>query len=126
MWQGLPASILVQSLRASLPPVIHDEIRNLLDAPPSGDEAPSLGDIEDALTVGYARALALDGERRQLEKKIADVVAHLSERSANGGGSESELATLGRRLSAADGDLTSLRALLSTLRTRADATRATL
>ncbi|HEX6663262.1 MAG TPA: hypothetical protein VF025_06265 [Gaiellaceae bacterium] len=106
--------------------MIHDEIRNLLDAPPSGDKAPSLGDIEDALTVGYARALALDGERRQLEKKIADVVAHLSERSGNGGGSESELATLGRRLSAADGDLTSLRALLSTLRTRADATRATL
>jgi hypothetical protein len=106
--------------------VIHDDIRNLLDAPPSGDEAPSLGDIENALTAGYARALALDAERRHLEKKIADVVAHLGKRSDNGGGSESELATLGRRLSAADGDLTSLRALLSTLRTRADATRATL
>lgn len=110
-----------------MPPVIHDDIRNLLDAPPSGDAAPSLGDIEDALTVGYARALALDAERRQLEKKIADVVAHLGNRSgANGGGSESELATLGQRLTAADGDLTSLRALLSTLRTRADAARATL
>lgn len=107
--------------------MIHDDIRNLLNSPPSGDEAPSLGDIEDALTVGYARALALDAERRQLEKKIADVVAHLGKRSgANGEGSESELATLGQRLSAADGDLTSLRALLSTLRTRADATRATL
>jgi hypothetical protein len=104
--------------------VIHDDIRSLLDAPPSGDRAPSLGDIEDALTVGYARALALDAERRQLEKKIADVVAHLGKISdGNGKASESELASLGRRLSAADGDLTSLRALLSTLRTRADAAR---
>lgn len=107
--------------------MIHDDIRSLLDAPPSGEKAPSLGDIEDALTVGYARALALDAERRQLEKKIAEVVAHLGGASGgNGKASESELATLGRRLSTADGDLTSLRALLSTLRTRADAARATL
>jgi hypothetical protein len=126
MWEGLPVLDTCESSRVPLPPVIHDDIRNLLDAPPSGEEAPSLGDIEDALTVGYARALALDAERRQLEKKIADVVAHLGKRSDNGWGSESELATLGRRLSAADGDLTSLRALLSTLRTRADAARATL
>ena len=107
--------------------MIHDDIRSLLDAPPSGETAPSLGDIEDALTVGYAQALALDAERRQLEKKIAEVVAHLGKASGgNGRASESELANLGRRLSVADGDLTSLRALLSTLRTRADAARASL
>ncbi len=97
----------------------HDDIRSLLEAPQVGDEAPSLGDIEEALTIGYARALALDAERRQLEKKIKEVVAHLHQRSGTNGTSESELATLGRRLSVADGDLTSLRALLSSLRARA-------
>ena len=101
--------------------MINDEIRTLLDAPASGADAPSLDAIEDTLTSGYARALALEAERRQLERKIAEVAAEL------GGGSgdrSSELATLGRRLADADGDIAHLRELLASLRTRASELRA--
>ena len=120
----MPRSILVATRRVP-PPLTHDDIRSLLEAPQIGDEAPSLGDIEEALTTGYARALALDAERRQLEKKITAVLDHL-QRSGTNGKSESELATLGRRLSVADGNLTSLRALLSSLRARAAEARTAL
>ena len=99
--------------------MIQEEIRTLLDAPPTGDDAPSLDAIEHTLTAGYARALALEAERWRLERKIADVAAHIG----SGGTDQSELATLGERLSAADGDLTRLRGLLSSLRARATEVR---
>jgi hypothetical protein len=101
--------------------MIHEEIRTLLDAPPTGEDAPSLDAIEHTLTAGYARALALEAERWRLERKIAEVAAHIGEGSSEQG----ELATLGRRLSAADGDLTRLRGLLTSLRTRAAEVRTT-
>jgi hypothetical protein len=104
--------------------MIHDEIRQLLDAPPTGKDAPSLDDIEHTLTAGYARALALEAERWRLERKIAAVVAQLGEKQA-ARAEASELATLGERLSAADGHLTQLRVLLTSLRTRADEVRTT-
>jgi hypothetical protein len=97
--------------------MIHDEIRTLLDAPAGGDAAPSLGDIEHMLTAGYARALALEAERWRLERQIAEVAAKLGDES--GELQHSELATLGQRLSLANGDLESLRGLLSSLRSRA-------
>ena len=102
--------------------MIHDDIRSLLDSPPSGDAAPSLDSIEHTLTAGYARALALEAERWQVERKIADVAARLGEEVTDE--DASELAQLGRRLSEADGDLTNLRNLLVALRTRADEVRA--
>ena len=102
--------------------MIHDEIRQLLDAPPTGEDAPSLDAIEHTLTAGYARALALEAERWRLERQIAQVASQLSERR---GGETSELAALGEQLSAADGHLSQLRGLLSSLRTRADQVRAT-
>ena len=46
--------------------MIQEEIRTLLDAPPTGDDAPSLDAIEHTLTAGYARALALEAERWRL------------------------------------------------------------
>jgi len=101
--------------------MIQDQIRTLLDAPPTGDEAPSLGDIEHTLTAGYARALELEAERWRLERKIAEAAAALGAKATDG--QHSELATLGQRLSAAARDLTRLRALLLSLRTRADAVR---
>lgn len=103
--------------------MIHDEIRSLLDAPPSGAEAPSIDDIEDTLTAGYARALALEAERWRLERKIAEIAARLGKETSDL--PASELATLGQRLVVADGSLTQLRGLLSSLRTRADQVRAT-
>jgi hypothetical protein len=105
--------------------MIHEEIRTLLDAPPTGEDAPSLDAIEHTLTAGYARALALDAERWQLERKIAEVAAHIGNGATELVTEQSELITLGRLLSAADGDLTSLRGLLSSLRTRAAEVRTT-
>jgi DNA repair exonuclease SbcCD ATPase subunit len=100
-------------------PMIDDAIRSLLHAPRCGAEAPTLDDIEDKLTAGYARALALDGERRRLERRLAETAAKMNERAPK----ESEVAELGRRLSATDGDLAELRRLLSSLRARADEVR---
>jgi hypothetical protein len=101
--------------------MIQEEIRSLLEAPPSGDDAPSLDHIEHTLTAGYATALALEAERWRLERKIAEVAAGLSD--ASGGLDQAELTKLGQRLTEADGDLASLRALLSSLRSRADEVR---
>jgi ABC-type phosphate transport system auxiliary subunit len=101
--------------------MIDDEIRTLLDAPAGGDDAPSLGDIEHTLTAGYASALALEAERMRLERRITEVAASLGNDSNEG--RHSELAELGQQLSAANGDLTKLRDLLSSLRSRADEVR---
>ena len=103
--------------------MIHEEIRTLLDAPPTGDDAPSLDDIEHTLTSGYASALALEAERLRLERRISAVAAKLGEEASDL--RHSELLKLGQRLSAADGDLSRLRALLASLRSRADAVRTT-
>ena len=102
--------------------MIHDDIRSLLETSPQGEDAPSLDHIENTLTAGYARALALEAERWRIERKIADVAARLGDEVTDE--DASELAQLGRRLSSADGDLTNLRSLLVALRTRADEVRA--
>ena len=102
--------------------MIQEEIQQLLDAPPSGEDAPTLDHLEHTLTAGYASALALEAERWRLERKIADVAAHLA-RGADTN-EASELASLGQRLAAADGNLSQLRALLSSLRARAAEVRA--
>jgi hypothetical protein len=99
------------------PAIIDDEIRTLLDAPASGQGSPSLDDIEDTLTAGYAQALALDAERWRIERRLSEAAAGLSDEAADAG--SSELVVLGRRLSATAGDLTQLRELLSCLRKRA-------
>src|SRR2546425_12443724 len=83
--------------------MIDDEIRSLLEAPPTGEHAPSLDDLEHTLTAGYARALALEAERWRLERKIAEVAAELGRQS--GRGETGELTRLAGELSTADGDL---------------------
>jgi ABC-type phosphate transport system auxiliary subunit len=103
--------------------VIHEDIRTLLEAPPTGVGAPSLDHIEHTLTSGYARALALEAERRRIERKLADVAARLGDETTDE--DASELARLGQSLSVADDDLTNLRTLLASLRVRADEVRAT-
>jgi uncharacterized membrane protein len=102
--------------------MIHEDIRNLLDAPPTGDEAPTLDHIEHTLTSGYARALALEAERWRLERKIADLAARLGEEVTDE--DATQLAKLSQGLADADADLTGLRALLVSLRSRADEVRA--
>src|SRR5438874_12956255 len=104
MQVGAPARILVRiALKLFLPPMIHEDIRTLLEAPPTGDEAPTLDHIEHTLTSGYARALALEAERWRLERKIADVAARLGDEVSDE--DASELTKLSQRLADADGDL---------------------
>lgn len=103
--------------------MIQEEIRTLLESPPLGEAAPSLDAIEDTLTAGYARALELEAEQWRLERRIAEVATQLSESS--GQLRHSELIDLGERLAAAGGELTRLRGLLASLRTRAAEVRAT-
>ncbi len=101
--------------------MIHDDIRTLLDAPPTGEDAPTLDHIEHTLTAGYARALALEAERLRLERKLAEAAARLGDEVTDE--DASELAKLGQSISLADSDLSHLRGLLSSLRTRADEVR---
>ena len=101
--------------------MIHDEILTMLDAPPTGEAAPSLDDVEHTLTAGYAEALALEAERWRLERSLAGAAARLGEHPTG----EPDVAELGRRLAATDGTLADLRTLLSSLRARADELRTT-
>src|SRR5204862_4688825 len=102
--------------------MIHDDITSLLEAPPTGADAPSLDHIEHTLTDGYARALALEAERWRIERRIADVATRLGDEVTDE--DAAELARLGQSLSSADVDLDELRTLLVALRSRADEVRA--
>jgi hypothetical protein len=75
--------------------------------------------IEETLTVGYARALALEAEHWRLERRLGEVAATVGE----GGAGADELSALARRMADADGDLVRLRAALASLRDRASALR---
>jgi hypothetical protein len=86
------------------------EIAALLDAPAGGAGAPSLSALEDTLTTGYARALALEAERERIERGLV-------------GATGLEQADLNRRLEQVKVELTDLRRLLVPLRSRARAVR---
>jgi hypothetical protein len=98
-----------------------ERIRELVDEPVGAEPDGLLARIEHTLTDGYARALALEGERLRLERRIGEVAGELrhgdSERKAQ------EISALATRLSSAGGDLAQLRAELSTLRRRASLVR---
>src|SRR3954454_5195864 len=102
--------------------MIHDDIRSLLESPQTGEDAPSLDNIEHTLTAGYAQALALEAERWRIERRIADVATRLGDEVTDE--DATELARLGQSLSTTDTDLNRLRTLLVALRTRADEVRA--
>lgn len=121
MRSAVGARILVRTGHKLLPPMIQDDIRSLLDAPPTGDNAPTLDHIEHTLTSGYARALTLETERLRIERQLANVAARLGDEATNE--DASELARLGQRLSVADDDLSRLRVLLVSLRARASEVR---
>jgi hypothetical protein len=102
---------------------VDDRILELLRLPDAGEGAPTLARIEDTLTEGYARALALEAECWRVERRLGEVA-----RDAGGGatnGIAQELATLSERLSTADGELARLRDLLGSLHDRARAARST-
>jgi hypothetical protein len=92
------------------------EIRSLLDVPADAEQ-PARAVVEDTLTSGYAYALALEGERLRLERRLRTLLR------ANEGPSErsrlEEIAELTTLLADADRELVGVRVLLSTLRAQA-------
>ena len=68
------------------------QIEDLLSA-----SAPTLAVVEDTLTEGYAKALALEAERLRLERRLGEVARTVS------GDHGDELRRLGTRLRSADG-----------------------
>jgi hypothetical protein len=93
-----------------------EQIEQLLNAPASGDDAPTLARMESTLTEGYAQALALEAERWRLERRLGEVA-----RTVEGPDVSSfadELTALAKGLTRADGELSELRSLLGTLHER--------
>jgi hypothetical protein len=87
------------------------EIEALLEAPSSGDTAPSPEHVEETLTTGYARALELEARRARLERQIGEEAAAPEP-------SVPELSALAKERSRADRELQRLRGLLESLRRR--------
>lgn len=98
---------------------LENQIAALLELPANGAGAPSLATLETTLTDGYAEALALEGERLRIERRLGEVA-----RAAGGAQQARELASLSERLATADGELVRLRGLLRSLQERARASRA--
>lgn len=100
---------------------VQEQIEELLRFPSGGRAAPSLAQVEDVLTEGYARALALEGERLRLERRLGEVAREAS--GALSPGFVDELSMLAKRITHADGELVRLRVLLTRLHDRARALR---
>ena len=101
------------------------QIEELLSAPITGDAAPTLARMEDALTDGYAQALALEAERWRLERRLGEVARTGAgpEPDADATGFADEISHLATRITSADGELTHLRRLLHSLSERARSMR---
>jgi hypothetical protein len=89
---------------------LREKIADLLSLPENGAGAPSIDTIETTLTDGYAAALALEGERWRIERRLGEVA-----RDAGDAEDVRELARLSERLETAGGELAGLRSLLRNL-----------
>jgi hypothetical protein len=98
----------------------HEQLQELLDAPLGGEGAPTVADVENKLTDGYAHALALDAERSRLAKRIGALAAL---EGADAEEKARELSSLSQRLAQADVELSSLRRTLAKVRRRANKLR---
>jgi hypothetical protein len=90
-----------------------EEIAALLASEPAAAALPA---IEDTLTAGYARAMALEAERWRLQRQLGEVAGQVEDDVE---AHVLELARLARCVTKTDGDLGRLRALLGSLRDRA-------
>jgi hypothetical protein len=95
-------------------PAVLTEIRSLLDVP-AGADAPSREVVEHTLTSGYAYALALEGERLRIERRLRILLRS----QAEGGPDAGDVSELTGSLEHADQELAGVRALLSSLRAQA-------
>ena len=96
-------------------PAVLTEIRSLLDVP-AGTDGPSRDEVEHTLTSGYAYALALEGERLRIERRLRALLR------SEGGLDKSaadEFAELTGLLASADQELAGVRSLLLSLRAQA-------
>jgi hypothetical protein len=91
-------------------------IDSLLQSPREADTADVRAHMELTLTDGYAAALALEAEHWRLQRRIGAIAGELAE--GRNKGQTKELASLGRRLTAAEGELEALRDMLVSLRDR--------
>ncbi|MDQ3992488.1 MAG: hypothetical protein M3229_02400 [Actinomycetota bacterium] len=91
-----------------------DRVHALIDAPLDGTPGERAS-IEYTLTEGYARALALEAERRRIDERITELTTLLR---ADDQRRLSEFTALAQRRSRAEGEISRLRALLRTLRER--------
>jgi hypothetical protein len=105
-------------------PLILDRVNALLEDGRDAVDRETLLQIERTLTDGYARALALEGERLRIDREIAEVTSAINEGNSNR--RAQELALLARRRARVDGDLNHLRSRLELLRVRARQARASL
>jgi tRNA C32,U32 (ribose-2'-O)-methylase TrmJ len=90
-------------------------IRALLVALNEGN-GPSRERVEETLTEGYAAALALDGERLRLERRMDEVTAHVAQGSS---ARVKEMQKVLARLEVTEQHLADLRDLLTRLKGRA-------
>jgi hypothetical protein len=97
---------------------LREEITDLLRMPENGAGAPTLDTIESTLTHGYAEALALEGKRWRIERRLGEVA-----RDAGDEANVREFARLSDCLETADGELARLRSLLRNLQARRRAAR---
>jgi hypothetical protein len=98
--------------------VLATRISALMDVRVNGSSESLLAEMEHTLTDGYARVLALEGERLRIERRIADLAREL-DADATG-----ELRDLASRLIVADAEESRLRGLLEGLRRQAELLRA--
>ena len=96
--------------------MVTEDILELLAAPSPSASKPFLERVDATLTDGYAQALQLEAERGRIERRIAEVVAALADRTSHR--HEPELVALSERLMSANASLASLRTLLRSLRDR--------
>ncbi|TMK69581.1 MAG: hypothetical protein E6G50_11675 [Actinobacteria bacterium] len=102
--------------------MIENHIRTLLEAPEAGEGAPTLAHIEDLLTAGYARAMAIEGEQWRIQRRIVDVALQLADDFNEL--QACELRRLAHDLREVESDLAGIGALIRSLRARANDVRA--
>ena len=91
-------------------------VRALLVTLNEGNSVPSREHLEATLTEGYAAALALDGERLRLERRMDEVTAHVAKGSS---ARVKEMQKVLARLEVTEQHLSDLRDLLTRLKGRA-------
>jgi hypothetical protein len=100
---------------------LYEDIHALLEEAPGAEQGAFLARLEHTLTDGYARALTLEAERVRLSRRMDELTYGLRDDAADL--PTDELATVAKRLSDANTELTRLRRILAALRARARAIR---